>query len=515
MKRILIAMLAIVGVLFATSCGSDDDDGVSLTLSEKSIEFTKEAGEKTVNVTTEAETWSAIGSADWIDVVADGANLKVMVKANETVYARKGKVLVVAGNANATVEIMQAGEKGQAEVIPQEVTIADKEGTVAVEVNANDQKWSAVSDAEWLTVKEKPHKGEMLLSYKQNTGLEDRSAVVTITVGNDETIVDVKQLGKMFFLLPYGDLANATQEQVKEFEAARLNTLNEDSSDATNLVYKTRSNEMFPTVRYEFAKKEKAEDPDILKKAVLNPVNAEVMEKNMEGFIEYLEANGFEAESETIFNNKALKAKAEIQMTEFWGMKFYTVIFTPVIDQPGDMPTFKEFPYPYMVWGAKKDKIEAHEAEKEGTYNEDISSVDPNQENDMLVYDRKQDDEGKTKHSLYFVNHDDQDEPGLTESGLLMAKIDLVFYMAGDEAVLTKEFKELCKKEGFEYEKPTNGFFLFKHPEKKIRMVVGHRNYQGIGEVVHLATFKLVEEEGGAVNYELPANFENKFSLKK
>ncbi len=243
MKKILLAMLAIAGLVFATSCSDDDDNDVTLSLSQESIEFTKAAEEKSIAVSTDAESWSAIGSADWIDVKVNGNNLVVMVAENETVYDRKGKVLVVAGNANATIEVMQKGEDGTASVLPEKINVEDTKGEAVVEVNANDKKWTAESDSDWLKVKAKPYKAELVLMYDQNVELEDRTAVVTITVGGDKTMVDVTQLGKMVFLIPYPDLVKGTREQVMAFEEERKNKFDEENSSKENLVYKTRSRE--------------------------------------------------------------------------------------------------------------------------------------------------------------------------------------------------------------------------------------------------------------------------------
>ncbi len=492
MKKVLLLMLAVTGLLFATSC-SDDDNDASLSIDKEVLNFEKEGATANVGVTTDADNWSAIGSADWIQVKADGTNLVVVVAANETVYDRQGKILVVAGNANASIDVTQKGLTGAAEIIPSDVILPDSKGMDTFEVKANDQKWTAESDAEWLTVEAKQHKAELILHYDQNAEMEDRMAVVTITVGNDKTTVDVKQLGKMFFLVPYADLAKAKYDDVLAFEKSRRNILNEDRSDESALVYKTRSAEMFPNMVYFFTEDENQE----IISCIISAISADAMRANLDDFKAYLVANGYAAtDNEIIYENAEYGVRAEIKFYTFWGMEFADVLYKPIIEQPGDMPTFTEFPYPYMEWGVMKDKIDTYEEDKNGTYNEEQSDVDnPNYPQDMLVYDRDGSDEGKTANSIYFVTREGEEEPGLGESGLLMKDISRVFYIAAGEAHLTKEFKQLCADEGFKYKgASSNGFHIFHHPEKKVNVVVGHKNYKGFGEVVHLAAFPKEEE---------------------
>ncbi len=496
MKKVLLMMVAMTSLLFATSC-SDDDDDTALSLSEEAIELDIAGGEKTVTVTTDA-AFSAIGSADWIATKIDGSNLVITVAANETVYAREGKVLVVAGNANASILISQKGLKGQAIVHPKDVILVDKQGKEVIEIDANANKWTAKTETPWLKLEAKQFKNELILSYETNEDTADRSGLIEITVGNDKTMVDVKQLGKMFFVDTYPGLVGATREDIIAFEESRRNTLDEKNSNEERLVYETRSDKLFPNMTYNF------NEEGAIQKCIINAVSAKALEENMEGFKNFLAEQGYKpGDTELDFLNEKTKIKAAIKFTTFWGMKFATVEFSPNVVQP-DMPTFKELPYPFMEWGAKKPKIEEYEKENNGTYNEAISSEDPTKKNDMLAYDTDKSDEGKTKMRIYFVNHDDQPKPGLAESALLLENIDLVFFLGGGDPVLTKEFKALCKKEGFKYEKQGNGFFIFSHEEKDIWMLVGYKNYQDIGKVVHMAYFKAPEKEGTA--FSIPEN---------
>ncbi len=105
MKRILIATLAIVGILFATSCSKDDKEETMLTLSKKSITFKNTGGEQSITVTSN-EDWSAEGSS-WIEVKKQEKELILKVAPNKTLEVLTGEVKVKAGGLEEVVKVTQ------------------------------------------------------------------------------------------------------------------------------------------------------------------------------------------------------------------------------------------------------------------------------------------------------------------------------------------------------------------------------------------------------------------------
>ncbi len=499
MKRILLAMLAIAGLVFATSCSGDDDNDVTLSLSQDSIEFTKDGGDNTIAVSTDAESWSAIGSADWIDVKVNGTNLEVKVAKNETVYDRKGKILVVAGNANATIEVMQKSENGTASVLPEKINLEDTKGKAVVEVNANDKKWTVESNAEWLKVEAKQYKAELVLMYDENPKEEDRTAVVTITVGGDKTMVDVTQLGKMVFLIPYPKMVEAGREDIMAYEELRKNKLDEGYSNETRIAYITRSREVFPTMTYNLT-----EDGKHVKECVVNAKTAEIMEAKLDDFKAFLMGEGFKAETDLMFANEELSMTAEIKFVNGWFGKFALVSYKPIPKQDKEYPTFSKFPYGFIEWGAMKDKIDAYEAKEGGVYNEANSTIgDPNGGNDFLWFDIPKDKGGEAEANIraYFVGQAKGAKPGLVETAQVFKKTTVAFYMFNGEPVLTNEFKELCKKEGFEY-KGFNNFHRFENAAKKIGMALRQVTFSGDETPsLQLNLFELAEENGASNDF--------------
>ncbi len=470
MKKIMIAMLAIVGVLFATSC-SDEEGDTMLTLSESTVEFDSKAGEKTIAVSSDAE-WEAVGT-DWIATKKEGNNLIINVFPNRTVYPREDAVKVKAGNTVVFLKVTQKGLAGVIEAKP--VIIPDTKGQYVLEVGANDWFWTVETDVEWLVLTPKQRKSELVISFDENETEADRVATLNFTIGGIEQQVEVKQLGRMVFLLPYGDLGNATPEKVKEFERLRINKLiAEHDGGETGLVlsYDTRSTKVCPMLEYFFTEDGK------LTQCIMTPVDRYFLPK-LEDFGNYLETNGFELEYESgqgyesgyvgYYTNAEMSASAKLIIAPAYVGYNISLIWKPLPKQDKEYPTFKKFPYP-LDFGTKEDKIVDYEAKNGGTLNETYTRRMANE--DQLFYEVSKKDEAQTSFRMYLVSHDDQPNPGLSMMFKYMENTSLAFYNYNGEYHLTNEFKELCKKEGFESAGVNGGFFTFQNEAKDMVMLI-------------------------------------------
>ena len=105
-KYLIISILLIFTCL--TACGGDDNDNDSpgasqavISLSKSSLEFTGEAGEQTITITTNHE-WAATTSDSWITVSPENSTLQnttltVKVQKNGNYDGREGMVTIMAG----------------------------------------------------------------------------------------------------------------------------------------------------------------------------------------------------------------------------------------------------------------------------------------------------------------------------------------------------------------------------------------------------------------------------------
>ncbi len=104
MKRISVAMLMIVGLLFVTSC-SEDNEETTLTLSKKTVTFKSDGGEQSIMVTSN-EDWKVEGDS-WIETKKQEKELILKVAPNKTLETLTGEVKVTAGGLVEVVKVTQ------------------------------------------------------------------------------------------------------------------------------------------------------------------------------------------------------------------------------------------------------------------------------------------------------------------------------------------------------------------------------------------------------------------------
>ncbi len=490
MKNILVIMLTVIGILFVASCSKDEENKISkLILSEKVINFDANASEKSISVVANEE-WIAEGT-DWITPKKEGSNLIIKVEANKTTKSREGVVSVKAGNQHETLKVTQEGEKRKIKLSTDKLTFSNTKGKAVVRINTNDKGWTANTEADWLHLTEKQNESKLIVECNENTIATERIGVITVKLGDITKTINVKQKGSLLYILPYLDFKNPTAEAIDKFEKER-NSVEKEKRQSTT-TYETQS-PLFSKMLYIF------DDKGGYIKSASYAVSTNDMKNNLDNFVTFLGEKGFKQESDYLYKNEDLSVLARIVISK----KQAVVIYTYIPEQDKAYPSFKKFPYPpYMNWGADKAQIDSFEAKNGGSVNESITRIGGNRPDtkkpykfDFLAFNTQPEDEGQTSMHLYLVGHKNEKQSGLYEVGMLMKNTELAFYKSGGGTALTKEFKEVCKKEGFEYVDIKTNFFRFINKEKKLGMMVGYADYGGnIGAVIHLIMYKVEPKE--------------------
>ncbi len=467
MKRNYVKILLMIGVLFTISCSKDEgNETPKLILSEKILNFDAKATEKSISVVADEE-WVAVGT-DWIETKKEGNNLIIKVKANKTIESREGAVSVKAGSVSDFVKVVQTGLKGKVELSTEKITFSDAKEKTVIEVDANDKDWTASSDVDWLTLTEKHHKAELIIECKDNKAEEERIGIITIKVGDFNKNIEVKQLGRLFFFLPYTDFTG-TREQIKVFEEARKNILNQNTV-SEQLSYNTRS-EMFHRMIYKFGRED-----DKYKMCVLYAKSVEKMKEEFDNFTTFLVNKGFEKESQFVYKNLKSYVVATITLSGYGAF----VTYRAIPKQDKDYPTFKKFPYlDELPWfSSKNEDIKAWETKNGGTLDKEGSKVGiEGRDFDELHFkvDAKNDESAYFR--LYGVGK--PNNPSNYKEGLLLKeqyfrKISLAFFENDGEFVFTKEFLALVKKEGFVLRGGPDGdnYYTFVNGSKQLYLLV-------------------------------------------
>jgi len=159
----------------------------TLSVNPVSINYaTGETGDKTTTVTTDAASWDAKTTADWLTLEKQSNTLRVTVNTlNTGASQRVAGITVTGGNAEpVTVTVTQAvTEANTLSVNPASISFAEDEtNTKTTTITTNAASWDATTTADWLTL-EKQGNTLRVTPKSLNTGASQRSANITVTAG--------------------------------------------------------------------------------------------------------------------------------------------------------------------------------------------------------------------------------------------------------------------------------------------------------------------------------------------
>lgn len=189
-------MLAIVG------CNDDsttDQTEITLGIDPSSLSF-EASGDtaKTVTVTTNSESWDRQPSHDWINVEVSGNLMSVSVEDNTSDDGRTGSITVTAGDKTERVTVSQNGTSGVSNtltVTPESLIFeADDTTGQQITVETDATIWSHEVSESWVSTA--PDGNNITVSVTANELEEPRSAVLTVTAGDQLKDVLIEQKGK-------------------------------------------------------------------------------------------------------------------------------------------------------------------------------------------------------------------------------------------------------------------------------------------------------------------------------
>ncbi len=469
MKSILLKMLAIVGVLFVTSCSSDDEES-TLNLSKTRVEFSRSTGTQKVSVDTNVDSWTAMASgAEWVKASGSGSSLVIKVEENTTIHSRTAEVLVFAGEATAKLEVKQKGAEGSAVVTPESLELNENQGETVFEVEANDDNWTVETDADWLTLTQNKRRGEVKVVYADNKTSTARTAKILVKVGNSIVEVNVTQSGSLLYFLPYLEFDGATKDAIKQFEEGRGSKFEKDLSGGASLTFST-SSKVFNKLVYLVTDKYEV--------VFVDAIDLNTFYSYAEGFYKFLKEKGFteiyadDYDIEMYFNEEK-RIRATIDTN--YKANTASIKYEYIPKQTGSYTTFKKLPTLPVEWGASKVDVETYEASNGGTLKEEKEDnvggyyfVEYNVSNSS--------EEGDVFYRQYNIAKADSQyyKAGFGYIERHMRNYELAFFQTSDSRyVLTEEFMKLCEKQGYKYKGKVQQFDIFINTAKNTVIKVG------------------------------------------
>lgn len=473
MKKNLLSILMLLSLFFvACAPESQEMEEPTLTVSETEIAFPNAAADKTVSITTNQSKWVATSPAEgtWLKLEQQGNNLVVKAMENTRGENRASYILINAGAISEKVMVKQGAADIVLNVSPEEINVPNIGGKYLVDVTSNAGVWNIEkeNEADWLIINQLASANLVELTVLKNETGAARSLKLFAKSGAKikEIIVNQAGTGSSKFLLPLLSKSSSKHALI-DYETKQGGYLIKNSSPLPDWDIFTfaLSSAVFHTTEYII------DSRNNIAKIVMFSDDAEsVLSKE---YKEFLEKNNFEISNEQAdgFSAKESKKMFMLKVTTSASAKKAFVEFTPYVEQPESYETFASFPYDRSVWLNKAEwtiaKIKETEL-AEGANLVTDNSADP--EKPSLIFEVTE-SKRPLHNRLFFF---DSEKPFiLTECMAVWNKTTLGAWSpdGGITYLLTREFKELMAKEGFEFYTKATGVEFYYNKSKKLMIV--------------------------------------------
>ncbi len=446
MKKILQILILPLLLCVAASCEKNKEEASTLTVDEQILTFGKSAGEKSINVITDADTWTAMPNEKWVTLTQSAQSLNIAVEKNEDLKTRTATIWIIAGYATQKVEITQSATDVILTIDPQEIIFDSQGGDRVVDVISNVHKWTADTDADWFTVQAKPYKGELVINVAAQNDMKQRKGLITIKTGELLQQFELVQQGMAFALFPYLKFG-AGEKEMQDFEHARGSTFYHNDAYPVNHLFRNFSYDIRTWISgLEYVDglvNVQKNDPEVLLG---------------EDFERFLTDNGYRKTLgrkhhyipgkiiSKIFYNDNLNVRVEVSSTE--SIHPFNFRIFPV--NTNNYPVLERLEFGFNDFSKHDNLVELiqqWESEHGGIYNEEKSSV--NYYPPMIFFDVE--DNPDYHERVYTFN--DNSKTQLMSIGTSYFNTNyFYFFLPGNPRnYLTKEFKSFMKKEGYEF----------------------------------------------------------------
>ena len=489
--RLLHTLLALM-LLVPFSCKQQSEvEEPSLELSATTLTFAKEAGEQSLTIMTNKDTWSAFSPQEntWIALTQEGQTLRIRVRANDQGQDRQGAVLINAGGLQRRVSIQQRAAEAYLDIATPLVAFPTEGGEqqITYTTNVESVQIELPSSPDWLTLKRQTHTG-FTLTAKPNAGKARRTATISLTLGTKTQEVSVVQEGNSPYIFPLLDFPKDLYSTLRyEEQRGHKFLYAKEGTDEQYPTYRflTKSR-VVPFVQYQY---NEITSPGFTMATLLYTDQSLI--KGNADFEEAVKAYGFVKGTSspdnvyTVYNND--KLPLQLLVTLFTGGAKLEFVYDPV--QRAKYPTFAHLPMQHQTLF-----LGSRDLDKMGKKQEDVRKYEAQQgsrrdENTPGMYDlfipSKSLEEEIVRAYFYIITPTQLDDPYLYVVEDVLAyysKINLAYWLDEIDGHyhLTQEVQELFTREGFPYYGQTqNASYVFVNRAKSQAYVLRLFKYRG------------------------------------
>lgn len=480
MKQKILLIVPLIAILLASSCTFEPEvEEPTLTiegLTEETLYLEKEGAEKSYVVNTNQDDWRVAINASWITAVRDGDKLIIKAEANNVLEERKATLLVVAGKSQRRVDILQRAADLSLNVLPEEIAVDQFGGVFNVDVIANINEWEATVNPEaeaWVHLTPRPLSQQMAITIDENFDRSGRDAFVKFTSKKSTNEIEFKisQSGIMYYIMPYMDFDKGNRHEVSVFEMKRKSIQNHSNSRWIGFATKSTA---FPTILYTIV-------GEAYLFAQVNAVKKDEFEgQKLVELIEMLKGEGF---TETWVENRIYynpEKRVEVEFKpNFAAGKEPHMLFTYHVEQKEKYETFETLPLGFLDFEKGLDGVAEYEKANGGKILDGIVSPQfPTPET------QKYQAIGKygLEQRLYFFHYDEENKSTVERTRQFFKDNTPVFWIYRDYPILTNEFKDKMKQEGYVYvgiDFRERNMEMFVNPKTKVFFGVFYWQFYG------------------------------------
>ena len=524
MKRIIIPTSILhltLLVLFLTGCmpAMDEAEETTLSIDKTELSLPKDAGEASVNVSTNQSSWTAFKASDeaWLSLSRSGNTLQVKVTPNDLGSERSAIIIVSAGTMKQKLLVRQSQADVTIETFPKDIIFGMNGGTRTIDVKSNAGEWSfeAINETDsWLTLEENPKFGYITLRAEYNESDEARKVSLIVKSGSATKEVVVSQEGRESFFLPL-NYVGAAADQILRFETERGSEVM-PNIDLRTMNYVVRG--LMFTTPY-------ATIPMVIYKVTPNDrhyteciaycTNPKVVDDLK--FKNFITKNKFTLEKQwgNLYRFVSDEKKLVLMIEQEEGMSVWT--YSPYWKQAGPMKTFNHLNLEIPTEILSKNQ--------ESTL-DDVATLEDKDPKSKLYYKPEDSESGVIEGAFYRVTgHDNyttercywcylpqHETNGVGKTGVVYrfleetAEWEIMYWDTLDngnkyeysehEWVIVNEFYDLVIKSGFKpVGKDIEGYYIFVHPELNLTYIPSTASYIGAGKRVgNINVFRLGRE---------------------
>lgn len=209
-----------------------------LTVNTNNINVSPTPGSAGFSITSNIN-WTVSENANWFSISPPSGSNNGSVSINydqNMITQNRSAQIIVSGNGvqNQVVTITQAGATATLTVSPNILNISANTGSTSFSIASN-ISWNVSENANWISITPASgsNNGSVIINYDQNTSMQVRSAVITITgsgvpnrtvtvnqQGSPSAVQEVKD-GKLFQIYPNPAVDNLNIEILSDSEAIK------------------------------------------------------------------------------------------------------------------------------------------------------------------------------------------------------------------------------------------------------------------------------------------------------